>query len=190
MEQIVLCVIPEEPVFSKIKSLMNECSIKLGSKKALKFPPHLTLVGRFKTDKLEQLKKALQEFSKKITPFEVNLTGFHHFDSKIIFLKPTNLNNLKKMHNVLLDLVLEYKESWTRNKFLNGTFSKKQKEYVNKYDTPYVKEFYNPHLTIAGPDVNEELSEIIKENELFFSFSVDKIKIMRKQENNWIVENI
>jgi len=193
MEQVVICIIPSTPAFSKIKGLMEKYSNELNSSKALIFPPHLTLIGRFKTDKFAELKTVLSEYSKKMKSFKVTLKGCYNFDSpKILFLKPDKLDELRKLHNELLDLIEDFKDPWVRDAFTKENYSDQQKKYVEQYGSPYVKEFYNPHLTLAGPDVNEEkfLDIINSNNRYSITFDVKKIDILRRTGDDWIIENI
>ena len=193
MDQIIICIIPKEPVFSDIKKLMVDYSSKLGSKKALTFPPHLTLIGRFKTHKYDELKKELAVLFYDFKFFKIELKGLLNFDSpKILFLKPCDLTNLKLLHEELLDLVSDFREPWIRDTFKEAGFSEKQKEYVKLYGSPYVKEFYNPHLTLAGPDVDEKkFSEIIDSKfQHTYDLTIDTIKILKRVGDNWVIEEI
>jgi hypothetical protein len=193
MEQVVICIIPNNSAFLEIKELMKKYSNELNSSKALIFPPHLTLIGRFKTDKITELKSVLLAYSKKIKSFKVTLKGCYNFDSpKILFLKPEKLDDLRKMHYELLDLIKEFKDPWIRDAFTKDNYSDQQKKYVELYGSPYVKEFYNPHLTLAGPDVNEEkFSEIINSKvKHSITFEVKKINILKRIGDDWIIEEV
>jgi len=193
MEQVVICIIPEPSAFSEIKELMKKYSKELNSSKALIFPPHLTLIGRFKTDRLPELKSVLSKYSKKIKSFKVTLKGCYNFDSpKILFLKPDRLDDLRKIHNGLLDLIKDFKDPWVRDAFTKENYSDQQKKYVELYGSPYVKEFYNPHLTLAGPDVNKEkfLEISNSENKHSITFEVKKINLLRRTGDDWIIESI
>jgi 2'-5' RNA ligase len=125
--------------------------------------------------------------------FKVTLKGCYNFDSpKILFLKPDKLDELRKLHNELLDLIEDFKDPWVRDAFTKENYSDQQKKYVEQYGSPYVKEFYNPHLTLAGPDVNEEkfLDIINSNNRYSITFDVKKIDILRRTGDDWIIENI
>lgn len=193
MEQIVICIIPELSAFTEIEGLMKKYSNELNSSKALIFPPHLTLIGRFKTNKITELKSVLSEYSKKIKSFKITLKGCYNFESpKILFLKPDKLDDLRKMHNELLDLIKDFKDPWVRDAFTKDNYFDQQKKYVELYGSPYVKEFYNPHLTLAGPDVNEEkFSDIVNSKvKHSITFEVKKINILRRIGDDWIIESI
>lgn len=59
MKTIVICHIPND--FDYYKSLMEDYSKKLNSIKALKLPPHLTIVSRFKSERYDDFIEALKK---------------------------------------------------------------------------------------------------------------------------------
>lgn len=193
MEQLVICITPEKEIFDEISNLMKEVSNKLDSKKALIFPPHITLIGRFKTEKYLNLKNKIKKINEGLSPFEIELTGLEYFEKpEIVFLKPKDLSKLKILHNKLLEIVNDFREPWIRDAFLNGNFNDKQKKYIEIYGSPFVKEFYNSHLTLSGPDVNsEKFQELIKKSKKYsFKFKVNKINILKRNGDDWFLEEI
>ncbi|MBI2112689.1 2'-5' RNA ligase family protein [Candidatus Woesearchaeota archaeon] len=186
MEECFIAVLPPEPLLTK---LMKNISRLLSSKKALTFPPHITLVPRFRTEKYSELLSALSKYCKRKDSFELNLVRCSHFlEPPIIYIEANFPANI---HEELLKLASNFRTPWIRENFLNGTFSEKQQKYIKKYGSPYVKEFYNSHITIAGPDIDpKKFQSLLKRGLPAFSgiYVIDKIAVLRKVDGKWIVD--
>src|SRR5258705_492125 len=83
-----IALIAAEELAEKIRGLQLYCSETYQSKKALRSPPHVTLIPPFRED--VSIEEILQE---KLTPFfgtyhsfNVELDGFGKFDSSVIFI--------------------------------------------------------------------------------------------------------
>jgi 2'-5' RNA ligase len=192
MNTIVLCIIPEEPHFSEILATMKHFSHELGSKDALRLPPHFTVVGRFKTEKYETFLEALQKECQRTPPFQLTIDKIDHFqDPKIIFFHIKKTPELQHLHEKMLELTTHYREPWSRDSLKNAAVNDQQKALVEKYGSPYVKQFYSPHITIAGPDVDQDKFEMLTAAALPckpFTIAVNHISILKKIESGWIID--
>ena len=95
------------------------------------------------------------------------------------------------MHNLLLPVVVKYKDEWVRDAFLKLDVVAKQKEYIKKYGSPYVKEFFTVHLTLAGPDVDSVKFESFTKQKSIMNpviITVDEICLMVKINNEWKID--
>jgi hypothetical protein len=192
MDTLVLCIIPEEPHYTEILAAMKHYSEQLGSKDALKLPPHFTVVSRFKTEKYDELLAALQAECQQIPEFQLTVDKVDHFkDPKIIFFDIKKTPTLLHLHERLLELVTHYREPWARDSLKNAAASEEQKILVEKYGSPFVMQFYSPHITIVGPDVDQAKFEALTAKPIPhkpFNIPVRQIGILKKLETGWIVD--
>lgn len=120
----------------RIREIQLHCSEEYKSKKALRSPPHITLIPPFKEDSSIEivLEKKLTPFFGRYVPFSIELGGFGRFDSRVIFIKPTKNSHLETLHTDL------------RN-YLGADF-------------PFVERSpsreYHPHITIASGDLSKK----------------------------------
>lgn len=189
MEECFIAIVPPEPILTNLSKIMKDISASLDSHKALTFPPHITLVHRFRTDNYKELIHQLKKYGERNEPFEVNLLKIGHFeDPPIIFV---DTSGSEKVHSELLELVKIFRTPWIRETFLKGKYGDKQQKYVLEYGSPYIKEFYNSHLTIAGPDVNEKnFKSLLKKGlpEISENFIVKAISIIKNNEGIWSID--
>jgi hypothetical protein len=189
MAYYVLSIVPPKPLFSKISNIMKTYSHKLSSKDALKLPPHLTVVSRFTTSQFEELSAEIIGVLKKVKPFELQLTSIYYFtDPKLIYLTPKMTPQIKKLHEQMLKLVTKYRDPWTRPSLQRTDVDPLQKQYIEQYGSPYVMEYYHPHLSIAGADVNNEAFEKIINTlpkKINLGFKVAQLSVMIKDESGW-----
>jgi 2'-5' RNA ligase len=131
-----IALIATEGLAEKIRQLQLYCSETYQSKKALRSPPHVTLIPPFRED--VSIEEILQE---KLTPFfstysslTIELNGFGKFDSSVIFIKPVANAYLENMQEDL------------RN-YLSRSFS---------FVEPISSRKFNPHVTIASGDLRKK----------------------------------
>ena len=120
----------------KIRLIRVHCSEKYRSKKALRSPPHITLIPPFKQEASIEavIEKKLTPFFRKYSPFVIDLNGFGRFDNRVIFIKPEKNPYLQKLEEEL------------RN-FLSEEFS---------FIEPKPARAFNPHVTIASGDLSKK----------------------------------
>jgi 2'-5' RNA ligase len=155
----VVAILPPEPARSNLRRVMERRSRQLGSRKALYLPPHITIVGRFRTTHAQQLIAQMRIWCQSFEPFIMTLKTTKRFDApKIEYFDAENAN-VRGLHDGLLEIVGALREPWTRDEMDTTPRPDRQQELLAKYGSPYVKEFYVPHMTIAGPDVDETWDE-------------------------------
>src|SRR5712671_831140 len=124
-----IALITSGDLFDRIREIQIHCSEEYQSKKALRSPPHVTLIPPFKEE--TSIENILEE---KLTPFfgtyhsfNVELDGFGRFDSSVIFIQPEKNAYLETMQEDLYN-------------YLSRNFS---------FVEPISRKF-NPHVTIAS----------------------------------------
>src|SRR5258706_10552830 len=87
----------------KIREIQLHCSEEYQSKKALRSPPHITLIPPFRQGSSIEivLAKKLTPFFSKYIPFSIEMNGFGRFDSRTIFIKPGKNSYLQTMQEEL-----------------------------------------------------------------------------------------
>jgi len=122
-------------LLERIREIQLHCSEEYRSKKALRSPPHITLLPPFREDSSIEivLEKKLTPFFSKYIPFSIDLNGFGRFGSRVIFIKPEKNSYLEALEKDLLN-------------YLNEDFS---------FVEPALSREYNPHVTIASGDLSK-----------------------------------
>lgn len=192
METIVLAVVPHEPVASKLRLLMKKYSSLLHSRDALKLPPHFTIVPRFKTEKYTQLIAALTKVCKSMTPITVELNSLNYFESPpVLFFNIKLTKEIQQIHERLLDVARNYKEPWLREELKEHAYLQEQQELLRRYGSPFVKQFYHPHLTLAGGDVDlsafKKLCASLPHEKPIF-LEIKSIHVLRKKDDVWVID--
>ncbi len=120
----------------KIREIQLYCSEEYKSKKALRSPPHITLIPPFRQDPSIEiiLEKKLTPFFGKYASFIVELNGFGRFDSRTIFIRPEKNSHLQTFQEDLRNYLSE------DFSFIESTLSRE----------------YNPHVTVASGDLSKK----------------------------------
>lgn len=131
-----IALITSGDLFDKVREIQLRCAEEYKSKKALRSPPHATLIPPFRQDVSIEitLDKKLNPFFSNYTPFKMELNGFGKFDSRTIFIKPEENSELIKMQEEL-------------RYYLSDEFSFIEREPARKF---------NPHVTIASGDLRKQ----------------------------------
>lgn len=185
MEEVILCIVTEEPEYSKIASLQKYYSQRLGSEKALQFPPHITLANKMRVEDYVGLCKKLEMLSFK--KFSLKLKGPVSFTFPKILYLLVESEQIQEFHKKVLKLTQAFRLPWIKES-LKKEFPPVQRQFLEKYGSPYVLQFYTPHLTLAGPDVNDQFEKIIKNGEnIEITIKVHSVSILKKKEQ-WVID--
>lgn len=91
--------------FNLARKLELELCKKFGLCWGLKQPPHITIKCPFETKELDKFTNYLQDLSKNVKSFEIELEDFNYFEPKVIFLDVKENPKLKKLHfKIIKDL--------------------------------------------------------------------------------------
>ena len=125
--------------------LRNDIYKKFNAKSS-KLPAHFTIKAPFESENINQLEITLENFVKNNNKANYTLTGYDHFDNRVIFMKVNMSNEGKKLHDKLIDQLNEinyinFNEKDGKNKIFHVTVSSKkiQKIYNELWD--YVNQF-------------------------------------------------
>lgn len=133
-----------------------------------RIPPHITLKVPFETDRIEDVEEALKEYAQNHSIAPLTLSGFHHFNQKVIFIdvSPSKqmLNDVRELMSVLQSI------SWMQ--FDRHDVQKKL------------------HATVAYPKNYFQFGKMWKfvgKREAVFDVSFDNVAILKKEDRKWLV---
>jgi len=149
-------------------------------------------VGRFKTERLDDLIDALEDYCKQQTPFIVKLETVSRLSERPILVVDVQNEEINRMHNDIIEIATQFREPWTREELDKKERVGREAELLEKYGSPYVKELFHPHVTLAGPDVDDRFEEMAADAKLLepLAFSVQKITILVREDRWHIADEI
>lgn len=181
MVVILIAILPPEPHFSKLDSLMKYYSKELNSSSALLFPPHITLVRRFVIDDYLALREELSLFLSSISSFRISLTKLSYFQiPPTLFFDVKSSQKISQLHSKLLELVFNFQVTPFNPFGASDMLTPSQRLLAKKYGFPFVKNYFHPHLTLAGSDIKSEdfLERVPAFKEEALSFVMDRIHVL------------
>ncbi|MFA6429702.1 MAG: 2'-5' RNA ligase family protein [Patescibacteria group bacterium] len=151
--------------------LKKDIARPFGLSWSLTYPPHITLFYPFETNRIEDVRQLLEEVATRITPFDVDITGYNHFETDVWFVEPEQrdeLFQLKQSIAIPLSALLQIKEN-------------------DKGLTPHF------HITLAHKELTpESFAAIGKQLQAtpipFDSLLIDSVSILRKTDTDWVEE--
>lgn len=163
-----IAVIPTESLRGLVDELKLEFSKSYHSHHALKSPPHITLIPPFNMNKKNEknLAENLINFASQSDEFEVAISGFGEFRSRVIYLRILANDILKSFQNLLAEKC-------------NTEF-----DIPIKSSKPYL-----PHMTLAFRDLSPQMFnkawEKYKLKTFNASFTVDRFFLLRHNGKSW-----
>lgn len=191
------CVcLPDKNAGQIINKITRDISKQCESKKALRFPPHFTIRSDFKIDneKIDGLKAELSSFCSRIKPIELHLRKYGFMPWKIIYLDIEVSLDLQQLHNGCMEIIEKYRTPWIMEAYKDKERFKnikgKQREYMFKYGYYFCFEYFSPHFTVAGNDMEDKIFQDIKKKlekeRLDIKVRIDTITFMDREKGNKI----
>ena len=166
MNLYFLAVLPPEEIRVEIEHLKEEMRKRFNAEHALRLPAHITLISPFKIkeEREMQLLQTLEIFAATRNPFHVWLSGFGHFDSRVLYVKVEEQQKL-------IDLQRELKK--------------------NLSAIPEIKDErdFHPHITLATRDLHEgvfpEARKFLSSRDYESRFQVNSISLFKHEGQDW-----
>ena len=164
-------IIPSTPYVDKLESLKQQISQEYRTYKALNSPPHITLIPptRLTTDQKATLGARIEEVCSNHQPFNLKLTGFGHFGSKVLFITVQMNEHLESLHE---DLMKVYEA----------------KGFSSDHD------IFRPHLTLANRDISRaqfhRAWNDLKGREYRMEFPVQSLFCLEHNGKNWDIQEV
>lgn len=132
-----VAIIPDPGVLAEVKAFQRYVSEHFGSSRALRAPPHITLIPPFKwhQSEIDKLESELEAITKALQTVKVQLKNFNCFPPRVVYVdveKNKALENLQSGLQRHLNLKLEIKS--------------------DRPDRPF-----HPHMTVAFRDLRKEM---------------------------------
>jgi 2'-5' RNA ligase len=159
-----IAVYPPQKIIEEIKIFKQDLALNYENSTALKNDAHITLFPPFsrEIDMESDIHEAFQKIDTNILPFEIELNGFGSFanpKNPVLFVHPENNDQLNELY-------LRVKERFN-----------------------FMKYSFHPHMTVGFRNLTWEnylrAWEIYKDKEYKTKFLVDKVILLRHEEN-WI----
>lgn len=168
----LVAIVPPEPLFSFIREEQQYIADTWGPRKALRVPPHLTLVPPISVTEAELivLESILKDAAASHKTFTLRVNGYDAFMPKVIFIKPAYPKELHMLYTNIIDTVIA-RIPHVMNKYPDDTF--------------------HPHFTIAyrdlEPDMFKDIWKYFKNKKAKFSVQIHQISIFDKSDAGWII---
>ena len=128
--------------------------------KSSKLPAHFTIKAPFEYDgSINELENILEDYSKETKAKPYKITGFNHFDDRVIYMDVNMSKEGKKIHDRLIDKLevlpfINFNKKDGKDKVFHVTITSKKLppkfkevwEYVNEFNCEYSCNFDNVSL--------------------------------------------
>lgn len=171
MNMYFIAIVAPGEIDQQVLKWKNYFKENFGCTVALKSPAHITLIPPFwmKEELESDLIRAIQEFSKTKSKFEIALKDFAAFKPKVIFVDVVKNELLNSLYQSFSDFNI------TENRFP-----------IKKDDRPF-----HPHVTLAARDLYKkafyEAWEVFSKKKYDASWIVNGISLLRHNKKNWDV---
>lgn len=169
MAKYFLAIVPPTQIFNEVEALKKEIAEKYHIKGALLSPAHITLhmPFEFEEGKEQKLIGCLSDFSFD-SCFEINLTGYHCFEPRVVFI---NVEKTEELSMLQKQLVSQLKKN------------------LNIFNQAEDMRGFHPHITIAYRDLKKPVFYQIWEeyqNKIFNkTFTCLSFWLLKKDEKQW-----
>lgn len=156
---VLVCIIGGE-VLNFHKEITSSVCCKF-NKRPQKLPAHFTIKAPFETNKIDEMIKILDEFSKNEKREHIKIHGFGKFREDVVYMNVKLSDEAKKIHDELIDELskiswIDFKPNEGKNKIFHCTIVSRRIrdkfkeiwEYVNQYECSFESYFDNISLYI------------------------------------------
>ena len=167
-----LALVPPQPQLEQLQVVKERFAEQYECRVALRSPPHITLIPPFRShvEEIAELKRELDQWSKGLPGFDLQLTGYGCFSPRVIFL---NVIASTHLLNFQIELHQQLKQLFTLS---------------NKGSRPF-----RPHLTLGTRDLKK--SEFhrawadLQNQEIEVGWGVDRITLLKHNGKSWDVHH-
>ncbi len=163
-------ILPPYAISAELNEFKSEFAQKYQSLKALKSPPHITVIPPFfANDNFEKsIETKVHEFVKRCPHITINLNGFGQFNHKVIFVELEKNPELEVFYTAF-------------SAFFTGF----------GFEITALSKFFHPHVTVAFRDLSSENFKkswpLFENREYKNSFSAVSIHLLKHRDEQWQV---
>ena len=167
-----VAIIPPSPIYEEALKLKLYFKDQYQSKASLNSPPHITVHMPFqwKEEKESELIKTFEQFSIRLKPFNLKLSGFGSFPPRVLFIDVEKNDSLTALHNDL---------------------HQHCKRELNVFNANYKDKAFHPHLTLAFRDLKKPMYtkawEEFEHKKFSGEFGVNKFALLKHNGKVWEV---
>lgn len=168
-ELYFIALVPHTELKKEIRRIKERMRSEFGAGHALKSPAHITLQMPFKRPGSDEpaLSAALEKFASREIPFTVSLNGFGCFAPRVIFIRITDPEPVKALHQRL-------------KMILAGNLN---------FDRSEIMEDLQPHITVATRDLTKEAFRMawpeFQDEEFRGTFNVRSLFLLKHNGKDW-----
>lgn len=163
-----LAILPNSKISTEITAFKQYATVHFNTNRALRSPPHITLIPPFRwpEGQIYAIANTLKSFAKQKHIFELPLKDFEAFLPRVIFIQPEKHPQLIQLQS---DLKISLEEQ--NNLIYQDIFG------------------FHPHITVAFKDLKEDIFPIawkyFKQLSYFRTFTVDNITLLKHNGKVW-----
>ena len=163
-----LAILPNSKISAEITAFKQYAAVHFNTNRALRSPPHITLIPPFRwpEGQIYAIANTLKSFAKQTHIFELQLKDFEAFLPRVIFIQPEKHPQLIQLQS---DLKISLEEQ--NNLIYQDIFG------------------FHPHITVAFKDLKEDIFPIawkyFKQLSYFRTFTVDNITLLKHNGKVW-----
>lgn len=201
MEKYFITLDPEEKLINLINKQKKLVRDFVGEQEYLLDPPHFTLF-RLKLKTPNKTLSKLEEITKNIEKFPINITGFHTFYDDLQTQKNTityslSQQNIKYFRKIQLQIVnllnkVNTKKFYTKDEDIYQKMSGIEKLNVDNFGFPFVGKNWIPHITIVSIEkdkFDKVFEELRKNNDVKGEFFIDSMSLYKILEKPILIKN-
>lgn len=169
MAKYFLAIVPPTQLFNEIEALKKEIAENYHIKGALLSPAHITLhmPFEFEEGKEQKLIGCLSDFSFD-SCFEINLTGYHCFEPRVVFINVEKTEELSMLQKQLVSHL---------------------KKNLNIFNQAEDMRGFHPHITIAYRDLKKpvfyQIWEKYQNKSFEKTFNCQSFWLLKKDKKQW-----
>ena len=163
-------LLPPFNIAAEVDEIKREFAEKYESSRALKSPPHITIIPPFfANDEFESsIESKVNTFAKNYESFKLSLNGFGEFNNKVIFIEVEKNEPLQLFYKAF-------------TAFFTGL----------GFELTSMNKFFHPHITVAFRDLSKE--NFVKawpqfeKREFVNEFSASSVHLLKHKNEKWFV---
>ncbi len=165
-----IALIPDETIQKEVTEFKRYAKAHFQSKRALRSPPHVTLIPPFRKTVAEEktLIQQLSDFRFEAKALRINLVNFSAFPPRVIYVDVEVTKELKLLEHAL-------------RIYLEAAWEQK----IKSYDT------YRPHMTVAFKDLKRHQFDAawayFSDQQYERIFEANSFFLLRHEEKQWNV---
>lgn len=181
LSKIFIALDVPKNTYSKLDYVRKKLASKINVDSSI--PLHITLRSSFYTEKnkVDFMITELKNYISNFPDFDVTTKKFEFFEENYLVAKVYKSSAIYNLHEDVINITKSFQDKINHQGYEN--LDAKQEDYQNEYGSPYVFEYYQPHITLLySIKENVELLDFaMKHEQQKFKFKAESISIVEKK---------